>query len=270
MKTMHDRHQHARRIADVLATGKEFIEELVRENERLQRSVGVLESSISSHQSESERLREQLNAESTQRERTAILLKRAEGENRDLANRYVEMEQQGSNLANLYVTSHQLHSTLDFREVLQIVQEIVINFIGSECFSILLADEESGEFRTIATEGAAILPEIEGATVVPGAGRIGECATSGQNYFSDALSDRQANIDRPVAVIPLKIKERVIGLLAIYQLLQQKRSFTAHDYELFSLLAGQAATAIFSAKLYSDAERKLNTIQGFIESLTSA
>jgi hypothetical protein len=34
------------------------------------------------------------------------------------------------------------------------------------------------------------------------------------------------------------------------------------------MLGGHAATAIFAAKLYSQSERKLNTIQGFIELLT--
>ena len=37
---------------------------------------------------------------------------------------------------------------------------------------------------------------------------------------------------------------------------------------LFTLLAGHAATATFASKLYSESERKLSTIQGFIELLT--
>ena len=37
--------------------------------------------------------------------------------------------------------------------------------------------------------------------------------------------------------------------------------------ELFTLLAGHAATAIFSAKLYSTSARKLTTLQGFLELL---
>ena len=37
------------------------------------------------------------------------------------------------------------------------------------------------------------------------------------------------------------------------------------DFELFTLLAGHAATAIFSAKLYSTSARKLTTLQGFLD-----
>ena len=70
--------------------------------------------------------------------------------------------------------------------------------------------------------------------------------------------------------IPLKIKDRVIGVLAIFGLLEQKdKKLSRIDYELFSMLAGHAATAIFSAKLYSMSERKLSTIQGFIDLLSS-
>ena len=36
-----------------------------------------------------------------------------------------------------------------------------------------------------------------------------------------------------------------------------------------SLLAAHAATAIFSSKLYSQSERKLNTIQSFLDLLTT-
>ncbi len=68
--------------------------------------------------------------------------------------------------------------------------------------------------------------------------------------------------------IPLRIEERPIGAIAIYRLLQQKDGFTPLDHELFTLLAGHAATAIFAARLYGQSERKLNTIQGFIDLLT--
>ena len=71
----------------------------------------------------------------------------------------------------------------------------------------------------------------------------------------------------PLVVIPLQIQKRPIGAIAIYSLLQQKEGFTALDHELFNLLGGHAATAIFAARLYSQSERKLNTIQGFLDLL---
>jgi len=224
-----------KRLLDAFTTGREVLEEMLLEQQRLSRRIDELQQ-----------------------------------ENQGFATRHVEMEQQSSNLANLYVVSHQLHSTLDFREVLQIVREVIINFIGSECFSILLMNEETDELHTIAAEGADLLPGIEALTVRLGDGILGETAMTGESKFlRDANGfDRIPRADRPLATVPLKIKDRTIGLLVIYQLLQHKRAFSDTDFELFSLLAGQAATAIFSAKLYSEAERKLNTIQEFLDLLT--
>ena len=58
---------------------------------------------------------------------------------------------------------------------------------------------------------------------------------------------------------------QTIGVISINKLLVQKTQFTNMDYELFTLLAGHAATAIFSAKLYSSSARKLSTLQGFLD-----
>ena len=68
--------------------------------------------------------------------------------------------------------------------------------------------------------------------------------------------------------IPLGVQEQQIGAIAVFSLLVQKEGFSALDQELFTLLGGHAATSILAARLYSHSERKLNTIQGFIDLLT--
>ena len=77
--------------------------------------------------------------EELEAEKVEILdrIQQIEAENHNFANRYVEIETENNNLANLYIASYQLHSTLDFKEVLQIIMEIVINLIGAEEFSVL-------------------------------------------------------------------------------------------------------------------------------------
>ena len=60
----------------------------------------------------------------------------------------------------------------------------------------------------------------------------------------------------------------VIGVIGVYGLFVQKDGFAEVDYDLFDMLAGHAATAVFSSRMYSDSERKLSTIQGFIDLLT--
>jgi transcriptional regulator with GAF, ATPase, and Fis domain len=245
---------------------KDFTEELMKENERLRYKVAALESSAGAPAAD-DRLRELQARIRELEERLAdqeSRFRRVEEENKEFADRYIEIEEQNNNLANLYVASYQLHSTMDFREVIRIVQEIVINLIGAEAFHILILSEKTGALEVEASEGQ----QPAQSAVVLGEGIIGEAARSGENYYADKVAHEEPTpFDRPIAVIPLKIKDSVIGVISINKLLVQKTSFTAMDYELFTLLAGHAATAVFSAKLYSTSARKLTTLQGFLDML---
>lgn len=260
--------ERAEKFLELFNKGKEFTEELLRENQRLRYRVAALEASHASTD-EVQSLRAEIAKLAEENKRIQEQFRVVEEENRDFASRYIEIEEQNNNLANLYVASYQLHSTLDFREVIQIVQEIVINLIGAEAFAILLLDEKTNDLRTIAYEGDDVMPGVDSVSTRLGEGVLGQVAQTGESYYVNPDDDGRVTIDRPLAAVPLKIKEHVIGLIAIYKLLQQKDSFSAVDYELFSLLAAHAATAIFSSKLYSQSERKLNTIQSFLDLLTT-
>ena len=264
----------AEKFLELFNKGKEFTEELLRENQRLRYRLAAIETEphhSTSTDDEVQRLRAQIQQLNEENKRIQLRFREVEEENKDFASRYIEIEEQNNNLANLYVASYQLHSTLDFREVIQIVQEIVINLVGAEAFSILLLDEKTGDLRTIAWEGDDVQPGVDKLSANLGEGILGKVAKSGEAYYITHEGDGAADVtlERPLAAVPLKIKEHVIGVIAIHRLLQQKDSFSAVDYELFSLLAAHAATAIFASKLYSQSERKLNTIQSFLDLLTN-
>jgi putative methionine-R-sulfoxide reductase with GAF domain len=253
-------------VLQIVAKAKEFTEEVLKENERLRFKIAALEAAgeaqavddrVQALQRRVHELEEKL-AEIEARYR------KVEEENKEFADRYIEIEEQNNNLANLYVASYQLHSTLDFKEVVRIVQEIVINLIGAEVFHILMVSEKTGQLEIEASEG-----QTPGRNAIPlGDGIIGKAARSGESYFAQMVARKEPSaFEQPIAVIPLKIKESTIGVISINKLLVQKTQFTTMDYELFTLLAGHAATAIFSAKLYSSSARKLSTLQGFLDML---
>jgi hypothetical protein len=99
-----------------------------------------------------------------------------------------------------------------------------------------------------------------------GSGAIGKALeTTEPTCWQTARSE---DLAQPIVCIPLLVQNSPIGAITIYSLLQQKDGFTALDHELFTVLGGHAATALFAARLYSQSERKLNTIQGFIDLLT--
>jgi nitrate/nitrite-specific signal transduction histidine kinase len=243
---------------------KEFTEELLRENERLRFKLAHAETGAEEGRTRelSARVRE---LEERLRE-METRYRKVEEENKEFADRYIEIEEQNNNLANLYVASYQLHSTLDFKEVIRIVQEIVINLIGAEAFHVFMVSEKTAQLELEGSEG-----QDAGRHSIPlGDGVIGKAAKTGESYFADRVAYPEPTpFEEPLAVIPLKIKDSVIGVISINKLLVQKTEFTTMDFELFTLLAGHAATAIFSAKLYSASERKLSTLQGFLDMLKS-
>jgi transcriptional regulator with GAF, ATPase, and Fis domain len=254
----------------VFKKGEEFTQELLKENEKLRYKVAQLEelTKFSGRDGDVKlhTLEERIKILEDENKSLLGRYHQVEEENKDFANRYVEVESENNNLANLYVASYQLHSTLDFNESLKIILEIVMNLIGAEEFSITMLDEKTNELSIVAQEGMG--PEAR-ASIKLGEGIIGKAAKSGEAYYREGDPTNLKGVDytHPLVCIPLKIKEHVIGVIAIYKLLVQKQAFTNVDYELFSMLAGHAATAIFSSKLYSQSERKLTTIQSFLDLL---
>jgi transcriptional regulator with GAF, ATPase, and Fis domain len=264
----------ARKAEDFLRIfrrGEEFTQELLKENERLRFKILKLEEERNelvelSGDSQVLNLRERLIELEEDRLRIMNRFKEVEEENKNFASRYVEVEEENNNLANLYVASHQLHSTLDFDEVMRIIIEIMINLVGAEKFVIMLLDEDSGVLSTAAFEG---IEEGSVRKVRIGEGIIGRAVQDGESYFADLESVKPSQDLQPIVCIPLRIKDQTFGAIAIFSLLEQKKKRISRvDEELFSMLAGHAATAIFSAKLYSQSERKLSTIQGFIDLLS--
>lgn len=260
-----------REFLQIFKRGAEFTEELLKENERLRFRVAELE--LRTHQPAKDdalvrELMEKIQRLESERQELVRRFQEVEAENKDFASRYVEIENENNNLLNIYVASYQLHSTLDFQEVLQIIVEIVLNFVGAERFCIGLLDEKTLEFRPLVAEG---LPRDEFNALATSSGVVGKVITSGEPYFVGDVEHVVTPVDiaSPKVCIPLKIKERVLGVILIYSFLSQKKRLAHVDYELFTLLAGHAATAIFSAKLYTESKRKLNTIQGLIDLVTS-
>lgn len=263
--------KRAEEFMQLFKKGAEFTQELLKENERLRfqllQTQGAAEGEPLPYSGLGEvaALRQRIGDLEQEKQEILKRIKQVEEENLDFANRYVEIEAENNQLANLYIASYQLHSTLDYAEVLQVISEIIINLIGAEQFAILLLEEKTGCLRPVMAEGMDL---AEFPPLALGQGTIGRVAEAGENHFVADMEGYKADLENPLVAIPLKIKDHVIGVIVIYGLLVQKQRFAEVDYELFTLLAGHAATAIFSSKLYSESERKLSTIQGFIGLLT--
>ena len=139
--------------------------------------------------------------------------------------------------------------------------------VGSEVFGIYAYDEKEKQLVLIGHEG---LDARSKEVVAFGKGALGQCAESGEIYVApDGVSLHEHKQD-PVACIPLKVDGRLLGVIGIFRLLTQKEAFRSVDSDLFELLGGHAATAIYVSKLYSASERKRSTLEGFIDLLKTS
>lgn len=250
-------------LLEILQRGRRFTEELLAENERLRFQMVKVESDKIQAQNALANARTHVAEETSQlRARLDHLEKRyaeAEAENHDFAQRYSEVSQENESLANLYVASHRLHSTLDPQEVTEIICEIMVELVGAEEFGILLVDERTNELTPVRVEGTL---QPYPPHILVGQGPIGTPVTRGAAFY-----DEGARPGQPLAVIPLQIKGHSVGALVITKLLHARRRFDAIAKELLGLLAGHAATALMASRLYAGVDRKLRTIESFLDLL---
>jgi GAF domain len=247
--------ERLRVLIAALESDRSRLEERMKSTEDVVRELDLLRGMVASLEREKLRLHDQLlsvrnELDGYQREHTKLQRQLAdiEKESRRFSEQFVEVEAQNSNLANLYVASYRLHGTLERKEVLAAVQEIVANLIGSEEMAVYEMDQGGTALELVASFG--IDPKDHGRVPI-GAGRIGRVAQTG-----DPDVGRKGEGDRPqeanlTACVPFKLDGRVTGALALFRLLPQKAGFEAVDHELFDLLATHAAMALYCTSLHA-------------------
>lgn len=179
-------------------------------------------------------------------------LARVEAEHDQFAQQFVTVEQQNSNLANLYVASYRLHATLDRKEVLSIIQEIIINLIGCEELGIFELDAPAAALALVASVG---IDPARLQSIPLGAGPIGRAALTGEITLAGPPPKGGARGTPEetdlTACIPLKLDGQVTGAIALFRLLPQKPGLETLDHELFDLLATHAAMALHCTGLHA-------------------
>ena len=231
----------------VLHDAQRYTRELLDENHRLRELAFGLEE-------DKRRLGEQLQAFRDSAERfdrqQADLQQRLQlmqGESQRFAEQFVEVERQNSNLANLYVASYQLVGTLDRGQVLQVIQEILANLVGSEETAIFERAED-GSLAVVSTNG---LEAQRLAGVGAGPGVVATVAASGETWIAGDGGEASGAEATLTACVPLKLADRVTGAIAIFRLLPQKSGVEQVDRELFDLLATHAAMALYCTALHA-------------------
>lgn len=178
---------------------------------------------------------------------------------------YNATRQRATELAILNSVSTTLSSSLDIKQVAQVIVDSIGPVIGCEKSAFFLINDSRTHLDLFASKG--LTPEyIQKAMHLPiGPGERGMVAYTRlpiliPDVHADAsLTDLRAMADaegfRAVAEVPLIAHNEITGTLAVYY--EQPRQFTQAELDLLSTFANQAAAAVANARLYARTDQAL-------------
>jgi GAF domain-containing protein len=181
---------------------------------------------------------------------------------RELSSRLVDSEHQVQRLMNLYVATYQLHGSLEPATVTRAIGDVVTNLLGAESFAIVLRrdGEPTAGYEVAVREGSdPRVLELFGSGSYLG----------GDEQIDATLIDDGSGGDRrgrsgALAVVPLRVEDRCVGVLAVYRLLKQKPALGPDDREMLDLLSAHAASALLAARLFAEQDRRLKTLESLV------
>ncbi len=171
------------------------------------------------------------------------------------------LEQRARELQTLYETSLEINAQASLDALLSSIVERASSLLNASGGGLYLMEPDGESLKLVV--GHNLPQEYIGVTLKLGEGLSGRVAQSGKPMFVEDYQTwpRRANVynDTPfrrVLGIPLKIKERVIGVINVSDF-TRTGSFSEDEVRLVSLFAEQAALAIENTHLFEHAERRL-------------
>jgi GAF domain-containing protein len=149
-------------------------------------------------------------------------------------------------LSRQLVTVRRLHSSLERGELLLAVEEIVASLIGCEEWAVF---EKSNATSPLAPIKAVGLSLEELAALGHAHGPIARCAATGELWVVEDRGAGSRSEPRLTACVPLQLGENVVGVLALFRLLDHKAELENADVELLDLLAAHAGTALAATRV---------------------
>jgi hypothetical protein len=231
-----------RYVERVREATRSLFEDLLEANRRLCLAVAVLSEDRESAKGEVDELTARSVHWRAEQQSVLEMLEAADRESKNFEDQFVEIERQNSNLATLYAAGHVLHSSLERDSVLAAIQEIVINLVGSEQFAIVEANEQLTPLACFGVTQAKL------AGLSPRSGIIGRAQAEGRPLVLPGGVPADATGVR--VCVPLVVGQETRGFVLIFGFLPQKSELLPVDHELFALVGGQAAVALYAAELF--------------------
>ena len=168
---------------------------------------------------------------------------------------------------SLYKVSEAIAASLSLEEVIATVADSAVNEIRADVVATWLEDGEGGYVERSVQQSTALPASLD-------PGRLDAKVISARLARGEQVMEHGARAaglfellpERPVssvALVPLKMRERLIGWIGVVSLTASKR-FDEGQRKMLSIVASRAAAAIENARLYEDLQA---TFQQTIQSL---
>lgn len=231
--------------------GAEFANDLLAEVQELRDQLGALENenaALKLQLASDDAIRDLLaKIEHLENEKNSLASKvtNVKREKEDYLDKFADVERELDAMANLYVASYQLHAAFKPQDVLSVLEQMLMQFVGASSFAVFAS--RPGEEKTLEPIHAFHCGHVVGTSIAWGEGLIGEAASTQVSYLADPAKPRAP--EEPLVCIPMSLGESTVGVIVIFGLLEQKEKFVDIDFELFKLLAVHSASAIIGAGL---------------------
>jgi len=244
--------------------GAELTDEIVHDNHRLREQIAKLEAentALKTQVASDRAMRDLLTKIDLLEQEKRRLLSTVEEKEEitgQITNRFAEVESELEAFANLYVASFQLHMSPSVPGVLRHVRELLGQLVGARSSAVYFLDAPGQRLEAITSDGidlAAVPPiSLDGGPSGVVEAAVERALLTGVSHV--AAGDAPA---APAACVPLMLGDRAVGVVVVFQLLEQKRRFLTVDRELFKLLGAHAAVALTGAYHFGVAGERIPT-----------
>jgi len=179
------------------------------------------------------------------------------------------VDETGRHLRLLTETIAAVNSTLDLEEVLSLVASKVADALDADACFVYLYDEQADELVLRATHGTGVEEMTGRPRMRPGEGITGSAAEA----RAPVMIPAQAHLDErfkafpnlpedeyeSILAVPILAREKLAGALNVRT--REPREFSAAEIELLLAIAAQVAQTIEHAKLYAQAQRRVDELE---------
>jgi two-component system, sensor histidine kinase PdtaS len=179
------------------------------------------------------------------------------------------MDARERHLRLLTETIAAVNSTLDLQEVLELVASKVAEALHTDACFVYLYDERADELVLRATHGTSVEEMTRRPKMRPGEGITGTAAAE----RAPVMIPAEAHLDprfkwfknlpeeqyESILAVPILAREKLEGALNVRT--REPREFSQAEIDLVLAIAAQVAQSIEHAKLYSQAQRRVEELE---------